>query len=226
MDVYIVIVAGGKGQRMDHMTPKQFHLLAGRPVVMQTFDAFSDFYGKAKFLLVLPGNEIGRWKHLLYEFKFDVPHEVVEGGPTRFHSVKNALVHVPEKSLVFIHDAVRPLVDKTTIANCYRTAKIHGNAIPVIPVKESLRMVENGLSGSVNRENFRTVQTPQVFYSSLIKKAYDQTYNEQFTDDASVVEATGTQLHIVEGNPDNIKITRPGDLGYAEAILVARKVEK
>lgn len=223
MEVYIIIVAGGKGQRMEHLTPKQFHLLGGRPVVMRTFDAFSDFYGKAKFLLVLPGNEIGRWKLLRYEFGFDVPHEIVEGGPTRFHSVKNALALVPEKCLVFIHDAVRPLVDKTTIADCYRTAKIHGNAIPVISVKESLRRVENGLSRSVDRGNFKTVQTPQVFYSSLIKKAYVQIYNEQFTDDAAVVEAMGAQLHIVEGNPDNIKITRPGDLGYAEAVLAARK---
>lgn len=223
MEVYIIIVAGGKGQRMDHQTPKQFHLLDGRPVVMRTFDAFSDFCGRAKFLLVLPGNEIGRWKHLRYEFEFEVPHEIVEGGPTRFHSVKNALALVPEKCLVFIHDAVRPLVDKTTIANCHRTAKIHGNAIPVVPSTESLRMVENGLSRAVNRENFKAVQTPQVFYSSLIKKAYTQTYNDQFTDDASVLEATGTQLRIVEGHPDNIKITRPGDLGYAETVLAARK---
>lgn len=223
MEVYIIIVAGGKGQRMEHLTPKQFHLLDGRPVVMQTFGAFSEFYGKATFLLVLPGNEIGRWKHLRFEFGFDVPHEIVEGGPTRFHSVKNALALVPEKCIVFVHDAVRPLVDKTTISNCYRTTKIHGNAIPVIPVTESLRMAENGLSRSVNRENFKVVQTPQVFYSSLIKKAYAQTYNEQFTDDASVVEAMGDQLHIVEGNSDNIKITRPGDLGYAEAVLASRK---
>ncbi len=223
MEVYIIIVAGGKGQRMEHLIPKQFHLLDGRPVVMRTFDAFSDFYGKAKFLLVLPGNEIGRWKHLRFEFGFNIPHEIVEGGPTRYHSVKNALALVPNKCLVFIHDAVRPLVDKTTIANCYRTAKIHGNAIPIVPVTESFRMVENGLSRSVNRENFKIVQTPQVFYSSLIKKAYAQTYSEQFTDDASVVEAMGNQLHIVEGNFDNIKITHPGDLGYAEAVLSAKK---
>ncbi len=224
MEVYIIIVAGGIGQRMGNLTPKQFHLLDGRPVVMRTFDAFSDFYGKAKFLLVLPGREIGRWKHLRHEFKFDVPHEIVEGGPTRFHSVKNALSLVPEKCLVFIHDAVRPLVDKTTIANCYRTAKVHGNAIPVVPLQNSIRKGENGLSHSVNREDYKIVQTPQVFSSSLVKKAYSGAYNEQFTDDASVVESMGTQLHIVEGNPDNIKITRPGDLGYAEAVLAARKL--
>lgn len=223
MEVYIIIVAGGSGQRMEHLTPKQFLLLDGRPVVMRTFDAFSDFYGKAKFLLVLPGREIGRWKHLRYEFEFDVPHEIVEGGPTRFHSVKNALALVPEKSLVFIHDAVRPLVDKTTIANCYRTAKIHGNAIPGVPLQNSIRKVKNGLSHSVNRENYKVVQTPQVFASSLVKKAYSGIYNEQFTDDASVVESLGIQLHIVEGNPDNIKITRPGDLGYAEVVLAAGK---
>ena len=223
MEVYIIIVAGGKGERMKQLIPKQFHLLDGRPVVMRTFDAFSDFYGKAKFLLVLPGREIGRWKHLRHEFQFDVPHEIVEGGPTRFHSVKNALALVPEKCLVFIHDAVRPLVDKTTISNCYRTAKIHGNAIPVVSLQDSLRLVENGLSHAVAREHYKAVQTPQVFYSSLVKKAYAGIYNEQFTDDASVVESMGVQLHMVEGNSDNIKITRPGDLGYAEAVLASRK---
>ena len=222
MDVYIVIVAGGQGIRMGNEVPKQFHLLNGKPVVMHTFDAFSAFYDKAKFLLVLPELEIGRWKHLCVEFDFNVPHELVEGGPTRFHSVKNALQHIPDKSMVFIHDAVRPLVDETTLMNCFRTAKIHGNAIPVAPLKESIRKVEKALSHAVDRNQFRTVQTPQVFQSHLIKKAYLQIYHEHFTDDASVLENTGVQLRTVEGNEDNIKITHPGDLGYAETVLKMR----
>ncbi|MBN2616092.1 MAG: 2-C-methyl-D-erythritol 4-phosphate cytidylyltransferase [Bacteroidales bacterium] len=222
MEVYIVIVADSQGLRKENEEPKSFHLIDRKPVVMHTFDAFSMFYGKAKFLLVLPELEIGRWKHLCFEFDFNVPHELVEGGPTRFHSVKNALARVPEKTMVLIHDAVRPLVDEHTIMNCFRTAKIHGNAIPVIPLKDPIRKVEKALSLPVDRTQYRVVQTPQVFQSQLIKKAYMQIYREQFTDDASVLESTGTQMRIVEGNEDNIKITRAGDLGYAQIVLQSR----
>lgn len=223
VDVYIVIVAESQGLRNEKEGPKSFHLVDGKPVVMHTFEAFSMFYGKAKFLLVLPELEIGRWKHLCFEFDFTVPHEIVEGGPTRFHSVKNALAKVSDKTMVLIHDAVRPMVDEHTITNCFRTAKIHGNAIPVIPLREPIRKVEKALSHSVDRLQYRVVQTPQVFQSHLIKKAYMQIYREQFTDDASVLESTGMQMRIVEGNDDNIKITRTGDLGYAEAVLKSKK---
>lgn len=223
MDTYIIIVAGGKGTRMESEIPKQFHLINGKPLVMHTFDAFSTFYGKATFLLVLPELEIGRWKHLCAEFSFDLQHQIVEGGPTRFHSVKNALSLVPDKSMVLIHDAVRPLVDEKTIMNCIRTAKVHGNAIPVIDLKQSIRKVEKALSHSVDRTHYKIVQTPQVFQSQGIKKAYMQMYHERFTDDASVLENMGVQLRIVQGNDDNIKITRPGDLGYAEFILKHRQ---
>ncbi len=223
MDIYIIIVAAGKGKRLGGETLKQFQLLDGKPVVMQTFEAFRSFYNKATFLLVLPGIEIGKWRHLCAEFDFSIPHEIIEGGPTRFHSVKNALSKVPEKSLVFIHDAVRPLVDEITINNCLRTVKIHGNAIPVTPVTDSLRVKKNGLSYSVKRENYQIVQTPQVFTGSVIKKAYQQTYNEDFTDDSSVAESAGVQIRVVEGNPENIKITHPGDLGYAQIVWDIRK---
>lgn len=208
---------------MGNEKPKHFHLLNEKPVVMHTFDAFSMFLGKAKFLLVLPEMEIGRWKHLCHEFDFNIPHEVIEGGPTRFHSVKNALAKVPEKKRVVIHDAVRPLVNEETIKNSFRTATIHGNAIPVVPVINTLRKVEKALSVPVNREQFRIVQTPQVFHSQLIKKAYMQVFREEFTDDASVLESMGTQIRIVEGNIDNIKIVSDGDLGYAGAVLLQRK---
>jgi len=220
--IYIVLVAGGKGLRVGSQEPKQFLLVAGRPLLMHTFDAFSKFYGKAEFLLVLPELEIGRWKHLCAEYDFFVQHQIVEGGPTRYHSVKNALSLVTDKSLVFIHDAVRPLVSEKTINDCFQVARIHGTAIPVSQVTDSLRQVENGISQAVDRNKYRLVQTPQVFRSEILKKAYLQAYHDTFTDDASVVENTGQPLHLVEGNADNIKVTRPGDLGFVEAVLSAR----
>jgi len=146
----------------------------------------------------------------------------VEGGPTRYHSVKNALAYVSDKSLVFIHDAVRPLVSGETIKACLQVAGIHGTAIPVAPLTDSLRQVENGISQAMERDRFRVVQTPQVFRSEIIKKAYLQGYRDDFSDDAAVVESTGLALHLVEGSVDNIKVTRPGDIGYVEAVLAAR----
>ncbi len=220
--IYIILVAGGKGLRLESETPKQFHLVDGRPLVMHTFDAFSAFYGKAEFLLVLPELEIGRWRHLCADYDFSVAHQIVEGGPTRYHSVKNALAYVSDKSLVFIHDAVRPLVTGKTIKDCQQVATIHGTAIPVAELTDSLRQVENGISKALARDNFRVVQTPQVFRSEIIKKAYLQSYRDDFSDDAAVVESTGLPLHLVEGSADNIKVTRPGDIGYVEAVLAAR----
>ncbi len=221
--IYVILVAGGMGKRLDNATPKQFHLVGGRPLVMHTFDAFSSFYGKAQFLLVLPEMEIGRWKHLCVDYNFSVQHQIVEGGPTRYHSVKNALAQVEEKSLVFVHDAVRPLVSNETITECLRVAGIYGSAIPVIPVTNSLRRVENGISRSVERDKFRMVQTPQVFRSEILKKAYLQGYRSDFTDEASVVENSGQPLHLVDGNVENIKVTHPGDLGYVETVLASRQ---
>jgi 2-C-methyl-D-erythritol 4-phosphate cytidylyltransferase len=220
--IYIILVAGGKGTRMGSETPKQFHVVAGRPLVMHTFDAFALFYGKAGFLLVLPELEIGRWKHLCVDYGFDVPHHIVEGGPTRYHSVKNALALVEDKSLVFIHDAVRPLVSEDVLLDCLQVARIHGTAIPVTPVTDTLRQVENGISRAADRNRYKMVQTPQVFRSDILKKAYLQAYRDTFTDDAAVVENTGQPLHLVNGNPENIKVTRPGDLGYVEALLAHR----
>ena len=220
--IYIILVAGGKGLRMDAETPKQFHLVNGRPLMMYTFDAFSAFFGRATFLLVLPEMEIGRWKHLCVDYDFTVPHEIVEGGPTRYHSVKNALSRVNDNSLVFIHDAVRPLVSNETLMSCLKVARIHGAAIPVAPLTDSIRLVESGLSQSVERDKYRLVQTPQVFRSEILKKAYLQAYHDTFTDDAAVVESIGQPLHLVEGDADNIKVTRPGDLGYVEVVLSGR----
>ncbi len=223
MELFIIIVAGGKGERMKSRLPKQFIEIAGKPVVIHTFEAFKKYYNKARFILVLPEMEIGRWKHIKYHYDFTLPHQLVEGGPTRFHSVKNGLLHVPAGSLVLIHDAARPLVSETTVSNCIRTASIHGNAVPVVPVTESVRSIEKGISKAEPREKLFRVQTPQAFKSDLIKKAYDVVYHDRFTDDASVLEAMGHQIFTVEGNPENIKITLPADLGFAEFLLTRQE---
>jgi 2-C-methyl-D-erythritol 4-phosphate cytidylyltransferase len=219
MELYVIIVAGGKGERFGTAVPKQFIEIAGKPLILRTFDAFSGYFDKAHFVLVLPEMEIGRWKHIAHHFNFSLPYTLIEGGPTRFHSVKNGLEVVPGNSLVAIHDASRPLVSSTTIANCIRTAKLHGNAVPVVPVTDSVRMIENGVGKALDRNKLFWVQTPQVFNSKLIKAAYNRVYNHIFTDDASVLEASGHQIFTVEGNPENIKITRPADLAFASYFI-------
>ena len=219
MEFYIIIVAGGKSERFGISIPKQFVEVAGKPLILHTFDAFGDYFDTAHFVLVLPEMEIGRWKHIAHHFNFTLPYTLIEGGPTRFHSVKNGLEAVPDNSLVAIHDASRPLVSNTTIKNCIRTATLHGNAVPVVPVVDSIRKIENGISETLDRNKLFSVQTPQVFNSKLIKTAYNRVYNDIFTDDASVAEASGHQIFTVEGNHENIKITRPADLGFAAYVL-------
>ncbi len=220
MELYIIIVAGGSGERFGAKLPKQFIEVAGKPLLLHTFDAFKGYFDKAKFILVLPELEIGRWKHIVYHFHFDLPHILVEGGPTRFHSVKNGLAEVKSNNgLVAIHDASRPFVSTTTVNNCIRTASFHGSAVPVVPVTDSIRKIENGISEALDRSKLFSVQTPQVFNAKLIKNAYNRVYNDIFTDDASVFEAAGHQIFTVEGNMENIKITQPADFGFASYLL-------
>lgn len=220
---YVLIVAGGSGQRMKSAVPKQFAELGGVPLLMHTFRAFYAFDKGAEFLLVLPGKEEETWKHLCERHSFEIPHVVVAGGETRFHSVKNGLRRISEEGIVFIHDGVRPLVSRQTIENCYREALKNGNAIPVIPPAESVRQVVGSRNYAMNRKNLFLVQTPQVFRVSAIKKAYEQEYSEHFTDDASVLENTGETIFLVEGNRENIKITWPSDFTISEALLRNRK---
>ncbi len=222
MELYIIIVAGGKGERLQSAVHKQFIEVAGKPLLLHTFEAFSSYYNKATFILVLPGMEIGQWKHVRYNGNFTLPHTLVEGGPTRFHSVKNGLAEVPDQAMVAIHDAARPLVSDDTLKNCFRAASIHGNAIPVVPITDSLRRIVHGISVAQDRSKYFLVQTPQVFRADLLKKAYNRVYDEAFTDDAAVFEASGHQIVTVEGNAENIKITRPADLGFAASLLSQR----
>jgi 2-C-methyl-D-erythritol 4-phosphate cytidylyltransferase len=214
-----ILVAGGTGIRMNSEVPKQFILLAGEPVLMHTIRIFHIFDPSMSLLVTLPESHIPYWEELCRDYSFTHPHRVVKGGETRFNSVKNALEMVHGKGLVAIHDGVRPLVSVGTLKRTFEMAARKGNAVPVIPMHESIReTIPNG-NREVPRENLRIVQTPQVFRKDLIKKAYNEVTHPNFTDDATVFETLGIQIHLVEGNSENIKITCPYDLHCAEAIL-------
>ncbi|RIH64593.1 2-C-methyl-D-erythritol 4-phosphate cytidylyltransferase [Mariniphaga sediminis] len=219
MKKFALIVAGGRGNRMQSAIPKQFIELRDRPLLMHTFEAFLKNDPSFHFILVLPENEMGTWEKLCKTHSFNVKHIVVKGGETRFHSVKNGLAEINEEGIIFIHDGVRPLVSVRTIENCYQTALQKGNALPVMAPSESVREVSGEQNRAVDRTHYFLVQTPQTFRSKLIKTAYTQNYSEKFTDDASVLESTGEKIHLVEGNRENIKITFPEDLIFAKALL-------
>lgn len=217
---YVIIVAGGKGERMQSTTPKQFLGVNGRPLLMHTMDLFANALPGAHLILVLPRTQVDHWKNLCEQFGFDRPHQITEGGPTRFHSVKSGLHCVDDTSAIIgIHDAVRPLVAPEVIRQCFTDAEFYGSAVPVVPVTESLRERHGSASNPVRREDFVLVQTPQVFQAERIKKAYLQNYREEFTDDASVLESDGENIHLVPGNPENIKITTPTDLALAALLM-------
>jgi 2-C-methyl-D-erythritol 4-phosphate cytidylyltransferase len=219
MEKFIVIVAGGIGGRMGTEIPKQFLLLHGKPVLMHTMEIFYRFDPQSRIILVLPENQCGLWKNLCFEFSFSLKHQVVNGGKTRFDSVKNGLAEIDREGVVFIHDGVRPLVSTETLERCFETATSQGNAIPVVPVIESLRKLDDIHSVSVDRSAYVNVQTPQTFIAEQILKAYKQDFNPSFTDDASVAERAGFEIHLVAGNSENIKITTPIDLIVAESLL-------
>ena len=222
MKKYAIIVAGGKGLRMGGELPKQFIPVVGRPVLMRTLDAFHTFDSAIEIILVLPRDHQPYWKELCREYQFAVPHRIADGGATRFHSVQNGLALVDEpEALVAVHDGVRPFVSAEVIEACYREAEAHGAVVPVIPVVETVRHLLPEGSETVPRDAYRLVQTPQTFSASLLRRAYEQPFCEAFTDDASVVEAFGHAVHLVEGNRENIKLTTPYDLIVAKALVEA-----
>ncbi len=220
MKKQVIIVAGGKGQRMKADFPKQFLVISGKPVLMHTIEKFYTFSKEIGVVVVLPGPYIKFWQSLCKKYNFKPPHKVVKGGKTRFDSVKNGLKLISEDYVVAVHDGVRPLVSNNTLERAFSGAEKNGNAIPVIPVNDSLRKIkQDNKSKPVKREKYFLVQTPQCFKSEILLKAYNQKYRKHFTDDASVVEAIGEEIHLVKGNVENIKLTRPFDLKVAEAIL-------
>ena len=221
---YAIIVAGGKGLRMGGEIPKQFIPVAGKPILMHTLEKFQRFgerlvgAGGLEIILVLPKEQQEYWAELCTKYSFKVPHTIVNGGETRFHSVQNGLKTIPDNAegVVGIHDGVRPFVSLDVIKRCYEEARVKKAVIPVMPVTDTLRDVTQGKT--VYRENYKIVQTPQTFDIQLLKAANQQPYSEAFTDDASVVEAIGQEVTMVEGNRENIKITTPFDLKIADVI--------
>ena len=218
---YIIIVAGGKGLRMGGDLPKQFLPIGGKPVLMRTIERFREYSAELQIILVLPREQQDYWRQLCAKHHFAIEHRVVDGGATRFHSSQNGVAAVPDDAdgVVGIHDGVRPFVSVETIARCFEAARQFGAALPVLPVTDTLRRVTDDGGYNVQRNDYRTVQTPQTFGAQLLKQAFRQPYSDAFTDDASVVEAMGHKVTMVDGNRENIKLTTPFDLVVAEAVL-------
>lgn len=215
----VIIVAGGKGLRMGSDLPKQFIPIGGKPVLMHTIKAFYDFDNNIQIVLVLPVSHQDYWKELCKEYNFSIQHTIANGGETRFHSVKSGLSLISE-GIVGVQDGVRPFASTAMIRKCYEAAAQHQAVIPVIDSTDSLReMIDNDKSKIIDRSKIRLVQTPQVFHRDVLVEAYQSDYKETFTDDASVAEAIGVNIHLVKGEVTNIKITTPLDLKIGELII-------
>ena len=219
----VIIVAGGKGLRMGADIPKQFLLLNGKPILMHTIEAFYKYDPQIDIIVVLPEDQHAYWKHLCETCKFEINHRIVSGGETRFDSVKSGLKFVKQHSMVAVHDGVRALVTRDIIERTFDVAERCKMACPVIPITDSLRKTMRTGSRGVPRDSYCLVQTPQVFLSKILLSAYEQSYLDEFTDDLSVVSTRqGSRIALVEGSPENIKITTPLDLAIAETIIKLR----
>jgi 2-C-methyl-D-erythritol 4-phosphate cytidylyltransferase len=214
---YAIIVAAGHGMRMGNQNPKQFLPLKGKPLVFHTIEKFLGIADE--IIVVLPPGYISNWEKICLENGFNIEHTVIEGGATRTLSVSNGLSRITGDGVVAIHDAARPLVSKNLIKKIYAEALQHGSAIPVVPMKESLRLDEDGKTHPLERDKYLAVQTPQAFHVDTIKKAYTLIGEAVYTDDASAFEASGETIHTVEGERTNLKITYPEDMFIAEKLL-------
>ncbi|NQV76670.1 MAG: 2-C-methyl-D-erythritol 4-phosphate cytidylyltransferase [Bacteroidetes bacterium] len=223
MKYYAIIVGAGFGSRMQSEVPKQFMLLNGKPILMHTIEAFhySDF--KPEIIVVLNVDFHTYWEQLCEKYNFSIPHTLIKGGLQRFHSVKNGIKAIRGKSVIAIHDAVRPLASNELICCSFREAEQTGNAVVAIKSKDSVRQQKGNSSLSLNRDEIYLIQTPQTFQFEILNKAYKQEYRNEFTDDASVVERTGITLNLIEGESKNLKITFPEDLTLAEFYLSQTK---
>jgi 2-C-methyl-D-erythritol 4-phosphate cytidylyltransferase len=219
MKKYAIIAAGGSGVRMGNATPKQFIEVKGKSILSYSVRAFVSAFDDMEIIVVAPATHMAETKNICKEFS---NVQFVEGGATRFQSVQNGLSKVTGDAIVFVHDAVRCLVTTGLIRRCYEEAVKHGSAVPAVEVNDSVRIIENGSSRVMDRSLLRVIQTPQTFKSDIILSAFDATEQPQFTDEASVVEASGKNVHLVEGDYTNIKITRPLDLLIAEKLIEQR----
>jgi len=222
MKKYVVIVAGGSGSRMNNVVPKQFLLLKGKPVLYYTIDAFLKAYDDIKVILVLPEDHVSAGQEIIDAF-FDYSRiQITVGGRTRFHSVQNGLQLVEEDSIVFVHDAVRCMISTALIHRCYEAVLEFGSAVPVIASKDSVRILTDEGNEALERDRVKLVQTPQTFYSKILLPAFNIDYKDKFTDEATVVEAFGLKIYLVEGEEHNFKITLPIDLEVAEKIMAEK----
>lgn len=223
MQKYAVIVAGGSGLRMGADKPKQFLLLRGKPILYYTIQQFFKAYPEIQIILVLPKDFIQEGRSHLKDLDHGINIQFVIGGATRFHSVQNGLKCITEPGIVFVHDGVRCLLTDTLIKACYQQALSIGSAIPAVAATDSIRIVQGASTQVADRNLVRIIQTPQTFQTKLLLPAFETTYLESFTDEASVLEAAGGTVHLIEGDYNNIKITRPVDLLIAENILIQRE---
>ena len=221
MEKYALIVAGGSGSRMGTEIPKQFLSLGNAPILMHTVKRFWGYSHNINIIVVLPSEQITRWKQLCEKNQFNIPHTIIAGGNTRFESVRNGLnsISTKSKALVAIHDGVRPFISKKLLDNAYNSAAENGNAIVSVPLKDSIRKIENGKNTAVDRSKYHIMQTPQTFLLSTITSAFSVEESPLFTDDAAVAEASGVEIHLIEGSYETIKRTTPEDLALAEAIM-------
>jgi 2-C-methyl-D-erythritol 4-phosphate cytidylyltransferase len=221
MKEYVIIVAGGSGSRMKSDIPKQFIAINGLPVLMHTLLAFSAYSPKISVVLVLPENQFSFWEELCLQYKFSIAYQLVAGGTTRFDSVKNGLNSIHEENaLVAVHDGVRPVITSNVISTSFTTALINGTAVAAVALKDSIRTINStGENTALDRSHVRIVQTPQTFRIDWMRKAFDRPYHPTFTDCASVLEAAGYSIHLFEGSYENIKITTPEDLKWAQVYL-------
>ncbi|GEO10000.1 2-C-methyl-D-erythritol 4-phosphate cytidylyltransferase [Segetibacter aerophilus] len=219
MKKYAIIVAGGSGQRMGSEVPKQFLLIKGKPLLQYTLQTFLLTYDDLQIILVLPRQQFNYGEQIVKQMDAEERVQIVAGGPTRFHSVQNGLKQITEPAIVFVHDGVRCLVSVPLIQRCYQQALEKGSAIPAVVATDSIRVVEGTTHLTIDRNNIRIVQTPQTFRSDILLAAFKQEYTEAFTDEATVVEAAGNEVFLIEGEHNNLKITRPLDLFIAEKLL-------
>ena len=221
MNRYAVIVAAGSGMRMGAPIPKQFLEVGGKPILMHTLNRFAAFDASIRLVVVLHPDYVEFWRSLCDKHDYSVPHAIVSGGSERFFSVQKAIQSLvdTEDAIVGIHDAVRPMVSVDTLERCYATAQAMGSAVPCISVNDSMRIVDADGNRSVDRSSLRIIQTPQCFSLNLLRRAFTQEYNTAFTDDASVVEALGESIVLVEGNRENIKVTTPEDMHWLNVLL-------
>jgi 2-C-methyl-D-erythritol 4-phosphate cytidylyltransferase len=223
MNKYAVIVAGGTGSRMNSPVPKQFLLLNNKPLLFYTLDTFLKSYDDLQIILVLPEEHVATGQEIIDAY-FDYNRiKITVGGRTRFHSVQNGLALVSGECMVFVHDAVRCLLSASLIRRCYDAALESGAAIPVVDSNDSVRFVSERGNEALERRNVKLVQTPQVFLSTILLPAYNIDYKDKFTDEASVVEAFGMKVQLVEGEEDNIKITRAIDILVAEHLMAKKE---